>query len=50
MAAILDLCKLGGKNTTCVLILNVLYDHQLLSCQKEHLYSKMQVTLAYQAY
>ena len=29
MAAILDLCKLGGENTSpaCVLILNVLYDH-----------------------
>ena len=40
MPAILDLCKLGGKNTAsgCILILNALYDHQLLSCQKEHLY------------
>ena len=38
MAAIFDLCKYGGKNTAsaCVLILNALSDHQLLSCQKEH--------------
>ena len=33
MAAILDLCKYGGKNTAsaCAPILNALYDHQLLS-------------------
>ena len=38
MAAIFDLCKYGGKNTAsaCVLILNALSDHQLLSCQKAY--------------
>ena len=43
--AILDVLQIGGKNgaSACVHLLNVLYCPKLHSCQRKHLYYKVQL-------